>query len=99
MPDSRSLLRGRRVAQTDAATHANEPEARRAESAGANPACAVGASRVTTPVTARFVQAGSAIELKDTAKAIKFYREIAEDPEAPAVMRDLARLRDALEGP
>lgn len=68
----------------------------RTASEKAAPLIADGSPGVRT--AARFLQAGSAIELKDTAKAIKLYREIADDPEAPAVMRDLARLREVATG-
>lgn len=43
---------------------------------------------------ARFMQAGVALEQGDTAKASGLYRAIAGDPEAPAALRDLAKIRD-----
>ncbi len=43
---------------------------------------------------ARFMQAAAAIEQGDTAKASGLYRAIAGDESAPAVLRDLARIRD-----
>ncbi|MFO6445534.1 tetratricopeptide repeat protein [Erythrobacter sp. NE805] len=43
---------------------------------------------------ARFIQAAAALEAGDTAKATGLYREIAGDAEAPAALRDLAKIRD-----
>ncbi|MEE4316694.1 MAG: tetratricopeptide repeat protein [Erythrobacter sp.] len=43
---------------------------------------------------ARLLQAGAAIEAGDTDKAAGLYQQVADDPEAPPAMRDLARIRD-----
>lgn len=45
-------------------------------------------------MSARFMQAGAAIEAGDTAKASGLYRAIVNDPETPAALRDLAKIRD-----
>lgn len=45
-------------------------------------------------VAARFVQAGTALEEGDAAKATLLYRAIAADENAPPALRDLARVRD-----
>lgn len=44
--------------------------------------------------SARFMQAGAALEQGDTAKASGLYRAIFNDPQTPAALRDLARIRD-----
>lgn len=44
--------------------------------------------------SARFVQAGAALEQGDSAKATVLFRAIAADADAPPVLRDLARVRD-----
>lgn len=44
--------------------------------------------------SARFILAGTALEKKDFAEAVKIYKQIADDPEAPASLRDLARIRE-----
>jgi hypothetical protein len=43
---------------------------------------------------ARFVQAGAALEQKDTAKATALYKAIVADDSAPPALRDLARVRE-----
>lgn len=43
---------------------------------------------------ARFMQAGAALEQGDTAKASGLYRAIVNDPQTPAALRDLAKIRD-----
>ncbi|TAD76942.1 MAG: hypothetical protein EAY70_09215 [Sphingomonadales bacterium] len=44
--------------------------------------------------SARFMQAGAALEAGDTAKATGLYKQIADDADAPPALRDLARIRD-----
>lgn len=44
--------------------------------------------------SARFILAGVALEKKNIAEAVKIYKQIADDPEAPPAMRDLARVRE-----
>jgi hypothetical protein len=44
--------------------------------------------------SARFMQAGAALESGDTAKASTLYKAIVADAEAPGALRDLARIRD-----
>lgn len=44
--------------------------------------------------SARFILAGVALEKKDFAEAVKIYKQIAEDTEAPPALRDLARIRE-----
>lgn len=51
-------------------------------------------SSAAARTSARFMQAGVAIEQGDTAKATGLYRAIANDPETPAALRDLAKIRD-----
>lgn len=43
---------------------------------------------------ARFVQASAALEAGDTAKATTLFKAIITDPETPAVLRDLAKVRE-----
>ena len=43
---------------------------------------------------ARFMQAGAALEQGDTATASVLYRAIVNDPQTPAALRDLAKIRD-----
>ena len=43
---------------------------------------------------ARLLQAGAALEAGDADKAAGLYQQVADDPEAPPAMRDLARIRD-----
>lgn len=43
---------------------------------------------------ARFVQAGAALEVGDTAKAATLYKAIAAAADTPPVLRDLARVRE-----
>lgn len=45
-------------------------------------------------VAARFVQAGTALEEGDAAKATLLYKAIAADESAPPALRDLARVRE-----
>lgn len=44
--------------------------------------------------SARFMQAGAALEEGDSAKASTLYKAIAADEDAPPVLRDLARIRE-----
>jgi hypothetical protein len=44
--------------------------------------------------SARFILAGVALEQKKIADAVKLYKQIADDPDAPPAMRDLARVRE-----
>ena len=44
--------------------------------------------------SARFMLAGVALEQDRTADAVKLYKQIADDADAPAAMRDLARVRE-----
>lgn len=44
--------------------------------------------------SARFIMAGVALEKQQFADAVKIYRQIAEDPQAPQALRDLARIRE-----
>jgi hypothetical protein len=44
--------------------------------------------------SARFMQAGAALEAGDNAKASTLYKAIIADAEAPGALRDLARIRD-----
>lgn len=57
------------------------------------PALAEGSS-AGARTAARFLQAGSALEERDTAKATALYKAIVADAEAPPVLRDLARVRE-----
>ncbi|QDH35393.1 tetratricopeptide repeat protein [Porphyrobacter sp. YT40] len=43
---------------------------------------------------ARFIQAGGLIEQNNTAGAANLYKMVADDAEAPAALRDLARIRE-----
>lgn len=43
---------------------------------------------------ARFIQAGAALEQGEDAKAVQLFTAIADDPDAPGVLRDLARIRE-----
>lgn len=43
---------------------------------------------------ARFLQAGTALEMGENAKAAGLYRAIADDAAAPPALRDLARIRE-----
>lgn len=43
---------------------------------------------------ARFVQAGAALQAGDNAKAATLYKAIADDADAPPVLRDLANVRE-----
>jgi hypothetical protein len=44
--------------------------------------------------SARFLQAGAALEEGNTAKATGLFKEIADDPTTPPALRDLARVRE-----
>lgn len=44
--------------------------------------------------SARFMLAGAALEQDRIEDAVKFYKQIADDTEAPAALRDFARLRE-----
>ena len=44
--------------------------------------------------SARFMQAGAALEQGDSAKATTLYKAIADDGAAPPALRDLARIRE-----
>lgn len=44
--------------------------------------------------SARFLQAGAAVEAGDTAKAAGLYKAIADDADTPPALRDLARIRE-----
>ncbi len=43
---------------------------------------------------ARLLQAGAALEAGEVAKAAGLYQQVADDPDAPPALRDLARIRD-----
>ena len=43
---------------------------------------------------ARFIQAGAALEMGDSDKAVELFAAIAADPKAPPALRDLARIRE-----
>lgn len=43
---------------------------------------------------ARLLQAGAALQAGEVDKAAGLYQQVANDPDAPPVMRDLARIRD-----
>lgn len=43
---------------------------------------------------ARLLQAGAALEEGEVEKASGLYQQVADDPDAPPAMRDLARIRD-----
>ncbi|MEM6476312.1 MAG: hypothetical protein AAF687_09115 [Pseudomonadota bacterium] len=43
---------------------------------------------------ARFIQAGAALEGSKISEAVAIYKQIADDPEAPPALRDLARIRE-----
>jgi hypothetical protein len=43
---------------------------------------------------ARLLQAGAALEAGEVDKAAGLYQQVADDPEAPPALRDLARIRD-----
>ena len=44
--------------------------------------------------SARFLQAGAALEADKFDEAVVLFKQIADDPEAPAALRDLARIRE-----
>ena len=44
--------------------------------------------------SARFLEAGAALDRGETDKAVEFYAAIANDEEAPKALRDLARIRE-----
>lgn len=44
--------------------------------------------------SARFILAGVALQQEKFDEAVKLYKQVADDPEAPAAMRDLARIRE-----
>ncbi|MEL6529952.1 MAG: tetratricopeptide repeat protein [Pseudomonadota bacterium] len=44
--------------------------------------------------SARFLQAGAALEAEKFDEAVGLFKQIADDPEAPSALRDLARIRE-----
>ncbi len=44
--------------------------------------------------SARFLQAGAALEAEKIDEAVALFKQVADDPEAPPALRDLARIRE-----